>query len=724
MTVHATATSRASGWRQDRLGARAGEGRRGIGAFGARVDRVIVLALLLDTAIAVVDAVTPVVLINLVVFGPLVAAVRSTARRTALVAAYALGLAVYEGVPHGIFGTPDHLVRCAAIAVTGALAVWGARLRERREATRRRAALLAEAGALLSASLGYEATLRTVARLVVPGLADWCTVDVPGPGGAIRNVATAHVDPDRVQMAEDLRRRHPPTAEQRAGVARVLRGGPAELYTTIPDELLAATARDPDHLALLRAVGMTSAMVVPMAARGRTLGAITFVAAESGRRYDGEALELAQELARRCAVAVDNARLYGERSRVARTLQQSLLPTRLPEVPGLEVAARFHAVGEDVEVGGDFFDLFAAAGGAWGAVIGDVSGKGAEAAAVTALARYTLRAVAAHDGRPAAVLGALNDAMLGSEHAPERFCTAAYARVLAEAGGPRVEIASGGHPLPLLVRPDGTVEPVGEPGMLLGVSRRPPLTQCEVKLEPGDKLVFYTDGVIEARCPDGGMLGVEALAELLESCGDLDTVATGERIHRAVIDACGDPRDDIAILVLRAAQAGRPRGNEGLVRSGAVGQRRALNLRLRGGPGAPSAARAALDGLGERSLDPGAAHDARLLVSELITNSVRHAGATVADAIGVDAELSPDGLRVQVADDGPGFSPAPALPPPEQTFGRGLFLVDHLADRWGTDDEGRRIWFELDRRPEQAADDGASGGPPLRASGGRWRAFA
>jgi anti-sigma regulatory factor (Ser/Thr protein kinase) len=143
---------------------------------------------------------------------------------------------------------------------------------------------------------------------------------------------------------------------------------------------------------------------------------------------------------------------------------------------------------------------------------------------------------------------------------------------------------------------------------------------------------------------------------------------------------------------------------------------------LRGGPGAPAAARAALDGLGEHSLDAGAAHDARLLVSELITNSVRHAGATAADAIGIDAELSPDGLRVQVADHGPGFSATPALPPPEQTFGRGLFVVDHLADRWGMEDEGRRIWFELDHRPEQAPDDGESGGPRLRASRRR-RAF-
>ena len=139
---------------------------------------------------------------------------------------------------------------------------------------------------------------------------------------------------------------------------------------------------------------MTSAIVVPLTARGRTLGAMTLATDRSRRSFDADDLALAEELARRCALAVDNARLYGERSHVARTLQGSLVPAQIPPVPGFEVAARFHAAGEDVQVGGDFFDVFETDDGSWAAVVGDVSGKGADAAAITALARYTVRAVA------------------------------------------------------------------------------------------------------------------------------------------------------------------------------------------------------------------------------------------------------------------------------------------------------------------------------------------
>jgi len=668
-----------------------------------RCDWVVVAALLVDTAIAVIDAVTPVVLINLVVIGPLVAAVRSRARGTALVGAYALGLAIYEGIPHGIFGTPDHVVRCAAIALTAALAVWGAWLRERREATQRRVAVLAEAGALLSTSLDDEATLRSVARLVVPEIADWCAVDLVEPSGAIRHIVAAHVDPAKVRSAEELRRRYPPPLDERRGLTEVLRTGRAQLHATIDKELLAASARDGEHLRLLRELGLSSAMLVPICARGRMLGALTFVAAESGRRFGADDLALADELGRRCALALDNARLYRERGRLARTLQQSLLPARMPEVPGFEVAARFHALGEDIEAGGDFFDLFASDGG-WAAMIGDVAGKGPEAAAVTALARHTVRAVAGHGRCPSDVLRALNDAML-RQNVHERFCTVAYARLDSSADGASVQIASGGHPLPLRVRPDGTVEAVGEHGMLLGVSSAPPLSDHRIRLDPGDKLVFYTDGVTETRLPDG-MLGADGLARLLRSCGELDTVATSERIHRALIEgATTDPQDDVAVLVLRAAGEAVPRGNEGLVRSGAVGQQRALNLRLRGGPRAPSAARAALDALHQQGLEPDHAQSARLLISEVVTNSVRHAGATADDWIGLDIELSPELIRVQVTDHGPGFQPSPTLAPLDQPDGRGLFLVSELADRWGTDEDGRRVWFEIDRRQEAEAPD-------------------
>jgi serine phosphatase RsbU (regulator of sigma subunit)/anti-sigma regulatory factor (Ser/Thr protein kinase) len=436
-------------------------------------------------------------------------------------------------------------------------------------------------------------------------------------------------------------------------------------------------------------------MVVPLSARGRTLGAMTLATDGSGREFDADDLALAEELARRCALAVDNARLYGERSHVARTLQGSLLPAQIPPVPGFEVAARFHAAGEDVQVGGDFFDVFETDDGSWAAVIGDVSGKGADAAAVTALARYTVRAVAVHGRRPSTVLRELNDAVLRHD-LDDRFCTAAFARLRGGDHGARVQLSVGGHPLPVLITAGGEVRSVGRPGTALGIGPAPRLFDREVELERGDKLVFVTDGVIEARVA-GRMLGADGLERLLADTGGLDAVATGQRIEEAILGDA-EPRDDIAVLVLRAAGPGLPqRGREGLARAGSLGRDRALNLRLPGGPHAPAVAREAVETLPAGSLEAPLAHTARLLASEIVTNSVMHGGSGEGDWIGFDVVLSPGALRVEVTDHGPGFAGVPARPHPDDPGGRGLFLVDALADRWGSADGGTRVWFEVDR---------------------------
>jgi len=353
-----------------------------------RVDVVLLVAFALDTAIAVVDALTPIVLIGLVVVGPLIAATRASPRRTALISAYAVALALYEGIPHHIFGTGDHLVRCAAIALTGGLAVWSAWLRERREASQRQVALLAEAAPLLSASLDDAATLRNMADLAVRRLADCCAVHTFDRRGAVARVVVAVADGSAEPVAEALREIRLPAPRSGSGRPAAADGGGGRVEALV--EALRARGEEDGDLAALRS--SRSTMVVPMIARGRTLGAITLVSLDPRRRYDETDQAIALELASRCATALDNAGLYQERSNVARTLQDSLLPARLPRIQGLEVAARFHA-GDDIEVGGDFFDVFPCGTG-WAAVIGDVTGKGAAAAAITALARYTVRAVA------------------------------------------------------------------------------------------------------------------------------------------------------------------------------------------------------------------------------------------------------------------------------------------------------------------------------------------
>lgn len=422
------------------------------------------------------------------------------------------------------------------------------------EESKERFEFLARATTLLTASLDYSTVLERVAQLVVPTLADWCAVDVIEEDGSIHRLAVTHADPTQQEAARTLEHQAPDPNGTHP-LLEVVQAGRARLFADVPDSVLVAAARDAEHLRIMRELGYQSAMIVPLIARGRTLGAISLVSTKPDRRYGPTDLALVEDLARRAALAVDNARLYGERTYVARTLQRSLLPPHLPDIPGLEVAAGFHAAGEGNEVGGDFYDLFRTGKDDWALVIGDVCGKGADAAAITALARYTLRGAAMQARKPSRVLAMLNEAMLNeaaSRPHPDRwFCTVAYARVRPAREGVRLTIACGGHPLPLVLRGAGRVEKAGRPGTLLGMFPDPDLTDRVTHLAPGDAAVLYTDGVTEARAGND-VLGEDALRSLLESCGGLDAPAVAERVERAALDfQAGHPRDDIAVLVLR-----------------------------------------------------------------------------------------------------------------------------------------------------------------------------
>lgn len=415
-------------------------------------------------------------------------------------------------------------------------------------ASERRFAFLAEASALLAASLNYERTLAKVARLGVPTLADWCAVDVLEPDGSIRRLAVAHMDPEKASLANRMRRRYPPE-DASGGLGKVLRTGRSELLPEIGPDDLKTIAFDEGHLKILRTLGITSGMWVPLTARGRTLGAITFASSDSGRIYGGSDLSLAEELGRVAGVAVDNARLYEERSNIARTLQRSLLPPRLPEIASMEVAARYRAAGEGTEVGGDFYDVFEVGKGAWAIMIGDVCGKGPRAAAVTGLARHTLRTASMSEWRPRRVLLMLNDALV-RDHVDE-YCTAVFARITREGTHVRVTIACGGHPPPLFVGADGRVELAGQPGTLLGIFPDPELATAVIDLRPGDALLFYTDGVTESRVPGVG-LSEEALRELLAVRAGGSAEDLADAVEEAAVAAQpGGPRDDIALVCLR-----------------------------------------------------------------------------------------------------------------------------------------------------------------------------
>ncbi|MET0687440.1 MAG: SpoIIE family protein phosphatase [Solirubrobacteraceae bacterium] len=409
--------------------------------------------------------------------------------------------------------------------------------------------LLAEAGRVLASSLDYQATLRSVAWLLVPALGDWCMVDLRTERG-LERVAVAHADPALAELAEGLQGIviDPAGTEGPAAVART---GRSELHPEVGEAHIAAAARSPEHHALLAQLGVRAALSVPMTLRGQRLGVLTLSITTSGRTLGPEQLELAEEFARRAAVAVDNARVHRQRSAIARTLQNSLLPPVLPEIPGLEGAALYRPAGDGNDVGGDFYDLFSVGDDEWIAVIGDVCGKGAEAAAVTALARYTIRAAAVRRRSPARILGWLNDAMRRQD-VHGRFCTITCVHL--DTGRERMQVtaACGGHPPALLRRAAGGVEEVGELGTLLGLMPDPTLIDARAELGPGDTLLLYTDGITEARAPER-VLSEEALREAVDRGPAGSAQALVEHVAAVAVGKEGTPpRDDIAVLALHA----------------------------------------------------------------------------------------------------------------------------------------------------------------------------
>jgi serine phosphatase RsbU (regulator of sigma subunit) len=271
-------------------------------------------------------------------------------------------------------------------------------------------------------------------------------------------------------------------------------------------------------------------------------------------RFRQEILELAEDLSRRAALALDNARLYSERTAISQALQRSLLPPELPQVPGVEVEVVYRAAGEGNEVGGDFYDLFPIREGCWGFAIGDVCGTGPEAAAVTGLARHALRLLAREGLGGPAVLERLNAAIL-DEGARSRFLTLLYGELHPQDDGSAVlRMVCAGHPLPLRLRPDGTVVPAADPQPLLGVMDDLELVEQSFTLDPGDVLLCVTDGVTERR-EGTRMLGDDGLADVLATCTGLTAGAVAARIQRAVERFASDaPSDDMAILAMRVPE--------------------------------------------------------------------------------------------------------------------------------------------------------------------------
>jgi PAS domain S-box-containing protein len=407
--------------------------------------------------------------------------------------------------------------------------------------------LLTEAGEALAFSNDPNRTLQQVADLCVPDLADWCAVSLPDEHEQLRTVAVAHTDPDKVALAQGVGERYPVSLDEPGGAAQVFREQTAQCANSITDEMLVAAAKDEEHLDALRGLGMRAALVVPMISGGRSIGVLSLVSAESGRSFGDEDITLAGELARRAATAIENARLYIERSSIARTLQASLLPDELPALSGWRTASLYRPAGDENQVGGDFYEVIKL-GNAWMLVVGDVTGRGATAAALTGLMRHTLRTAATLTGSATKALDKLNRDLVAR---PQLSLCTAVCLVLHDLDGDALaDIICAGHPLPILMR-GGNAEYVGQFGPMLGAYADEQWKPVRIRVSPGDVLALYSDGLLDATGAED-RFGPERLHQTLTGASTAtDTIA---RLEQALSRfQVGAQADDVAVLAVERA---------------------------------------------------------------------------------------------------------------------------------------------------------------------------
>ncbi|MBQ1026242.1 SpoIIE family protein phosphatase [Micromonospora sp. C95] len=400
--------------------------------------------------------------------------------------------------------------------------------RLRRADVRRQAWLtfLAEASELLAQSLDVELTMALIPQLVVPRLGQWCAVHTTDEWGRLRLAAASHADESMLPQLHAMLRE--------AG----------------PDSVL-ARLREASRNGTRTPLGAPmEGFAVPLIARGQRLGTLA-VGRHQRHRQDPDEIAVLEDVARRAALAIENARIHAERRRVAQTLQQSLLPPVLPVVEGIGFAAEYVPTGGDVDVGGDFYDVVPLPDGRWLVVIGDVSGKGVQAAAVTGLVRDVIR-VLAGDGKPLPeVLARLNETLV--ERGAGRYCTLALAAV-GPGEGDRLDVGLhlAGHDRPVLLRSSGGPAAfVGTGGTALGLLDTIASPTAQLALDPGDCLVFYTDGVTERR-RGRELFGTGRLRDAAAPLAGYSADVVAARLRATAINfSVEEPRDDIAILVLR-----------------------------------------------------------------------------------------------------------------------------------------------------------------------------
>jgi serine phosphatase RsbU (regulator of sigma subunit)/ketosteroid isomerase-like protein len=418
----------------------------------------------------------------------------------------------------------------------------------------RRFQVLDEIAKVVDAGGSLEETLAAIAGILVPEVGDFCTIDLIEEGGIRRAVARVCGPEAEVNQA-GLAARTPVLQGQMASAAGREQVKP-RFFEYVDDQALRDVAADAEDFEFLRSLQIRAGVTVELRARGRPTGMLTIgMRSHSGRHLSTSDVEFASVLAGRVALALDNAGLFSElersereRTEIAETLQRGLLPPPLPHIPGWTVAATYRPAGAENEIGGDFYDAFRIPGG-WMVVIGDVTGRGAQAAAVTAHARYTLRTAAALTGDPVVTLSTLNRELLARRGTA--LCSVA-AVALSEDPDQPLQLALAGHLPPLLVDGESIIE-VNEPAPVLGAFAEEAWSVQTLSVEPGQQLVVVTDGVTEALGSED-RFGEERLrARLL---GSTDPAQAAQRIEGALHEFTGGAlEDDAAILAIAPASA-------------------------------------------------------------------------------------------------------------------------------------------------------------------------
>jgi PAS domain S-box-containing protein len=511
--------------------------------------------------------------------------------------------------------------------------------------------LLVDVGRTLTSSLDPSAILQRVARVIVPRYADWFAVDILSDDGNLEPAVVQHSDAEMLDIARELRAYQ--RGDRSEGAARVLQTGGSELFGVITDAQLQAAAHGADerYLALLRRLNLRSAMMVPLRARDKVLGVMTFAQAESSRTFSSDDLSFAEILSARVALAFDHARMYEREQRVADTFQRASLPTRLPRVPGIKLRAKYVPGATESEIGGDWYDAFLLPSGEVALSIGDVVGKGLPAAVAMVTARQAIRGAAFEGSSPKEVLQRVNVRLT---HEGGGMVTALYG--IMDPVTLQFTFASAGHPSPLIGKADGSVEAVSVQGPPLGIFPDCSYDQETLKLEGGSTLVLYTDGLIEFNRDVGE--GERALAEAVRAEMAEPSGNPSDGILRRMI--AGPPKDDVALLTLTVSAL--PLETLDLVVTSEPSSARVLRQSLR---------RLAL-GVG---LDDTKTTDLLLASGEAISNVIEHAYGCDVGPLMLRVFREGDDLVVRVADRGRWRTPR------DDGSGRGLRLMEALVDK-------------------------------------------